>query len=88
MPAQKQPEEKPPNRLKEQRERSRLSQSEVAKFLDVSVATVSRHESRNHGLTRELVDKYARLFKVSPAEIYVELPLATDEPADTKKSTE
>jgi transcriptional regulator with XRE-family HTH domain len=64
----------PKNRLKEQRELSRLSQSEVAKMLDISVATVSRHEGQNRGLTRPMVDAYAKLYKVSAAELFVDLP--------------
>lgn len=73
----------PPNRLLEQRDRSRLSQSEVAKILDVSIATVSRHESQNRGLTRDMIDKYAQLYKVSAAELFIELPEA-DETPDTR----
>ncbi len=76
----------PPNRLKEQREKSRLSQTEVAKMLDISVATVSRHEGQNRGLTRAMIEKYAQLYKVSAAELYVELPDEDgDEPAELKK---
>ena len=68
----------PPNRLREQREKSRLSQSEVAKMLDISVATVSRHEGQNRGLTRIMVDAYAKLYKVSAAELFVDLPEEDD----------
>jgi transcriptional regulator with XRE-family HTH domain len=64
----------PPNRLREQRERSRLTVSEVARFLDVSIATVSRHETSNRGLTRNMIEKYAGLYKVTSAELFIDLP--------------
>lgn len=64
----------PPNRLKLQREKSRLTQSEVARVLELSVASVSRHETSNRGLTREMIEKYASLYKVASAELFVELP--------------
>lgn len=62
------------NRLKEQREASRLSQDEVAKLLDVSVATVSRHESSSRGLTKDMIEKYAGLYKVSSVELFLDIP--------------
>jgi len=64
---------RPKNRLREQRRRSRLSQDDVARLLGISVAAVSRHESGHHGLSRAFVIRYAKLFKVTAAELYVEL---------------
>ena len=63
----------PPNRLALLRERSKLSQSEVSKMLEMSVSTISRHENSSRGLTRDVLIKYARLYKVTSAEIFIEL---------------
>lgn len=69
----------PTNRLKFLREERKLTQAEVAKIIDLTHTAVSRHETSNRGLTLELVDAYARLYKVSSAEIFVELPKAEAE---------
>ena len=63
----------PGNRLKEQRERSRLTQEEVAKLLDVSVATVSRHESSSRGLSADMIANYSALYKVPSHELFVRI---------------
>lgn len=59
------------NRLAELRERSRLTQEEVGKLLDLAPSTVSKHESGTRSLSPELVEKYAGLYKVSTYELYV-----------------
>lgn len=77
-----------PNRLQELRERGRgksgslwLTAAEVARFLGVTEATVSRHESNDptkaRGLTDALVLEYAKLYKVDPLQIFKGL---TDSP--------
>lgn len=78
MEENKNNEKLPPNRLKYQREKSRLTQQEVAKMLGVSLATVSRHENSSRGLTRKVIDQYAGLYKVTSAELFVDLPESED----------
>ncbi|KKL85476.1 hypothetical protein LCGC14_1954320 [marine sediment metagenome] len=61
-----------PNRLSALRDRSRLTQAEVAKLLDIDETTVARHESGTRKLPHEMVEKYAKLYKVSSYELYLE----------------
>lgn len=58
------------NKLKELREKVRLTQTEVAKLLDVHFSTVAKHENGDRGLTGTEIDKYAKLYKVQPHEIF------------------
>lgn len=67
------------NRLKYQRTKSRLTQAEVAKLLDTTEATVSRHESAERGLNKEWIEKYAHLYKVSSVELFVEVDTNEDD---------
>ena len=60
-----------PNRLKEQRKASRLTMAEVAKVLEVTEATVSRHESGQRSLSGEMIEKYCELYKCEPSELFV-----------------
>ena len=76
-----------PNKLKEQRQRSRLSQAEVAKMLDITVAAVSRHENGNRQLSRDLATQYARLYKISAAELFVDLDTTDSYAEDTESPT-
>lgn len=59
------------NRLKEQRERSRLTQKEVAKLLEIDVTTISKHEAGTRGLSSEDVKKYSDLYKVQSHELFM-----------------
>jgi transcriptional regulator with XRE-family HTH domain len=68
-----------PNRLKTLRERSRLSQTEVAKLLDISLSTVCRHENSSRGLQKEVLIGYAKLYKVTSAEVFVDLDTLQEE---------
>lgn len=71
------------NRLKEQRERSRLTQKEVAKVLDMDVTTVCKHEAGSRGLAPDDVKKYAGLYKVQSYELFtLEHGSVEDHPAD------
>lgn len=65
------------NRLKILRDRSRLTQREVAKLMDIDYTTVSKHEAGTRGLTREEVENYARVFKCESYEIFMEPSEAT-----------
>ena len=60
------------NRLRKLRERSKLTQHEVAKLLDINHTTVSSHESARRGLTGPEIEKYAALYKVSSFELFIE----------------
>lgn len=58
------------NRLKELRDRSRLTLQEVSLITGYSVPTISRHESGGRGLTEEALVKYASLYKVHTYELF------------------
>lgn len=58
------------NRLKELRDRSRLTLQEVSLITGYSVPTISRHESGGRGLTEEALIKYASLYKVHTYELF------------------
>jgi len=59
-----------PNRLKELRTEYGLYQGEMARFLGVTPAVVSRHETVEKGLSHDAVIKYARLYKVMSHELF------------------
>lgn len=65
------------NRLKELRDRSRLTLQEVSIITGYSVPTISRHESGGRGLTEEAVLKYSALYKVNTHELF-NIPLDGD----------
>lgn len=58
------------NRLKELRDRSRLTLQEVSILTGYGVSTISRHESGERRLTEEAVIKYANLYKVHTYELF------------------
>lgn len=58
------------NRLKELRDRSRLTLQEVGMITGFSVPTISRHESGERGLSQEAMIKYASLYKVQTHELF------------------
>lgn len=62
----------PKNRLKELRNRSRLTLGEVSIITGFDVTTVSRHESGSRSLSEEAIDKYAALYKVRTHELFME----------------
>lgn len=59
-----------PNRLKELREQSKLTQEEVAKIIEVDFTTVSKHENMDRSIKAEDLQKYARLYKIQTHEIF------------------
>lgn len=61
----------PRNRLRELRDRSRLTMQEVSTLTGFSVAAVSRHENGSRSLSEDAIDKYAKLYKVRTFEIFV-----------------
>lgn len=71
MPKQEKPLLK--NRLREHRVHAGMSQDKVAKELGISFVTVSRHETGHNGLSRDMAVKYAKLYGVAAAELYINL---------------
>ena len=63
----------PKNRLRELRDRSRLTLEEVSMITGYSVPTISRHENCGRSLSEEAVMKYASLYKVQTHELFLEL---------------
>ena len=66
------------NRLREYRDRARLTLQEVSILTGYDVTTISRHESGQRGLSSEAVEKYAALYKVPTHELF-DLTGDTDE---------
>lgn len=64
----------PKNRLKELRDRSRLTLQEVSILTGYSVPTISRHESSSRTLSEEAIIKYAALYKVNTHELFMVAP--------------
>lgn len=62
----------PRNRLRELRDRSRLTQEEVSLLTGISVAAISRHENCSRGLSRDAIERYAGVYKVHTYEIFVD----------------
>lgn len=60
------------NRLKELRDRSRLTLGEVSLITGYGVSTISRHESGERGLTEEAISKYASLYKVPTHQLFMD----------------
>lgn len=60
------------NRLKELRDRSRLTLQEVSIITGYGISTISRHESGGRGLTEEAIAKYAALYKVPTHQLFME----------------
>lgn len=59
------------NRLKELRDRSRLTLQEVSLITGFGVSTISRHESGERGLTEDAISKYASLYKVPTHQLFM-----------------
>lgn len=57
------------NRLREYRDRSRLTLQEVSILTGYDVTTISRHESGQRSLSDEAMKKYAALYKVETYEL-------------------
>lgn len=58
------------NRLRELRDRSRLTLQEVSILTGYGVSTISRHESGERSLSEEAIVKYASLYKVHTYELF------------------
>ena len=62
----------PKNRLKELRDRSRLTLEEVSMITGFAVPTISRHESGGRSLSEEAISKYASLYKVPTQQLFID----------------
>lgn len=60
----------PTNRLRELRDRSRLTLQEVSILTGFSVPAISRHEGGGRKLSQEAIIKYAALYKVHTYELF------------------
>lgn len=60
-----------PNRLHELRVRSRLTQAEVAKLLDVSMSSVAKFETGTRQPSRGEIIGLARIYKVETFELFL-----------------
>lgn len=72
-----------PNRLRELRELSNLSQAAAARAMAMSQSTLNRHEQGNRDLDAVAMQRYARFYGVSTYELFVpvdhELEYAVEE---------
>ena len=66
------------NRLRELRDRSRLTLQEVSILTGYSVPSISRHESGERSLSEEAIIKYSALYKVHTYELF-EIPTGDDD---------
>ena len=69
----------PKNRLRELRDRSRLTLNEVSILTGFSVPAISRHESGGRALSQEAILKYAALYKVHTYELF-DIQTGSEEP--------
>lgn len=67
----------PKNRLRELRDRSRLTLEEVSILTGFSVPTISRHENGGRSLSEEAIQKYSALYKVPTHQLFMN-PLAEE----------
>lgn len=60
------------NRLRYLRLRSRLTQKELGKLVDLDHTTISHHENGTRTMTGEQISKYATVFKCETYELFQE----------------
>ena len=60
-----------PNKLRELRDRSRLTLQEVSILTGYDMTTVSRYENMSRSLSEEAIQKFAALYKVNTHELFV-----------------
>lgn len=58
------------NRLRELRDRSRLTLKEVSILTGFDISTISRHENGSRALSHDAIMKYAALYKVESYELF------------------
>lgn len=72
----------PTNRLRELRDRSRLTLQEVSTLTGFSVPAISRHESGGRSLSEEAILKYSSLYKVQTHELFFRVEEEAEEDDD------
>jgi len=50
----------------------KLTQEELAKLVGIDSTTVARHEAGSRGLSSEMIDMYARVFKCPTHELFID----------------
>lgn len=60
----------PKNKLREYRDRARLTLKEVSILTGFDVTTISKHESCDRRISKEAINKYAALYKVQTHELF------------------
>lgn len=58
-------------RIKELREKQKLTQKELGKLVDLDRTTVSKHEEGTRGIDSSTIKKYAEVFKIETHELFV-----------------
>ena len=58
------------NRLREYRDRSRLTLQEVATITGFDITSISKHENHARALSDEAIRKYAALYKCETYELF------------------
>ena len=76
----------PKNRLRELREERKLTQAEVAVLTQKAQNTVSRHETSVLPLKADDIERYCKLYKVEPHELFI--PAYNEVEVDTLTSDE
>lgn len=69
----------PKNRLRELRDRSRLTLEEVSILTGYNTTTISRHENLSRSLSEEAAAKYSALYKVPTHQLFMEPLEVTDD---------
>lgn len=70
------------NRLRELRDRSRLTLEEVSLVTGISPTAISRHENGSRSLSEENILKYAALYKVNTHELFINTEGAVEDEID------
>ena len=60
------------NRLRELRSKAGLTQEHAAALIGYDISTLNRHENGNRGLDGSAIDRYAKLYKVSAYELFID----------------
>lgn len=58
------------NKLKALRTGSKLTLEEVSLVTGFDVTTISKHENMSRGLTKDAIERYSKLYKVSTYELF------------------
>lgn len=62
-----------PTRIRELRQARQWNQSQLAQLTGYTFTTVHRHETGTRSLDASAIDRYAKVFKITPAELFIDL---------------